>query len=103
MFSVDEMRWQTSLLSLVKVGQHYRRESSCKNSTSSTSVMGLYNKQDDLVVAVFTCLYALLLLVTCIGIFIIIETIDLKVKYIYIKNRHCIGRPQQHAGHSPIT
>jgi hypothetical protein len=46
----------------------------------------VYNKQDDLVVAAFTCLYTLLLLVTCSGIFVIIEeTIDLEVKYIYIK------------------
>jgi hypothetical protein len=45
----------------------------------------VYNKQDDLVVDVFTCLYALLLLVTYSEIFIIIETNDLEVKYIYIK------------------
>jgi hypothetical protein len=63
----------------------------------------VYNKQDDLVVDVFTCLYALLLLVTYSEIFIIIETNDLKVKYIYIKNRHCIGRPQQHAGYSLVN
>jgi hypothetical protein len=44
----------------------------------------VYNKHDDLV-AIFTCLYALLFLVTCRGIFIIIEIINLVVKYIYIK------------------
>jgi hypothetical protein len=34
------------------------------------------------------------------GIFIFIETIGLKVVYIYIKNMHCIvrGRPQQCTG-----
>jgi hypothetical protein len=48
---------------------------------SSSSVQ----QADDLVVAIFTCLYALLFLVTCSGIFIIIETINLVVKYIYIK------------------
>jgi hypothetical protein len=42
-------------------------------------------------------------LVTYSGIFIIIETNDLEVKYIYIKNRHCIGCSQQHAGYSLVN
>jgi hypothetical protein len=35
---------------------------------------------------------------SCCGIFIFIKTIDLKIKYIYSNNSHCIGLSQQRAG-----
>jgi hypothetical protein len=35
---------------------------------------------------------------SCCVIIIFIKTINLKIKYIYSNNSHCIGCPQQHVG-----